>query len=64
MVFRLGCVATAPVVGALAYRNGLTTMLLVLLAGLLILLLPTALAFLASLRPVVETAVLRENSHV
>jgi MFS family permease len=64
LIFRLGFVVTAPLVGALADRTGLTATFLVLLAGLLILLLPAALAFLGSRHHPDETAVSSAKSRV
>jgi MFS family permease len=64
LIFRLGFAVTAPLIGALADREGLATTLLILLAGLLILLLPAALAFPGSLRHPDETAVSSTKSRV
>lgn len=48
LVFRLGFIAAAPLVGMLADRHGLSITFILLLTGLLILLLPAALKFLSS----------------
>jgi MFS family permease len=64
LLFRLGFVATAPLVGALADRAGLTVTFLILLAGLMILLLPATLAFLGGLRQFDKTAVMGEGNRV
>jgi MFS family permease len=48
LLFRLGFIASAPLVGILADRSGLAATFLALLFGLLILLLPLAWLFLAS----------------
>lgn len=64
LLFRLGFAATAPLVGLLADQTGLAATFLVLLAGLMVLLLPAALAFLGSLRQPDETAVSSTGSRV
>jgi MFS family permease len=60
LLFRLGFVAAAPLVGSLADRSGLATAFLVILIGLGLLLIPLALAF----QTTIESAVPSENSRV
>jgi MFS family permease len=50
LIFRLGFIAAAPLVGVLADRSGLATTFLTLLIGLSVLLVPLAWLFLARLR--------------
>jgi len=50
LIFRLGFIAAAPLVGVLADRSGLATTFLVLLIGLSVLLVPLAWLFLMHLR--------------
>jgi cyanate permease len=50
LLFRMGFIAAAPLVGAVADQAGLGRTFLLLLFGLLILLIPLGLLFLASLR--------------
>jgi MFS family permease len=64
LLFRLGFVATAPLVGALADRYGLAATFVVLLVGLVILLIPTTMALLGSLRLADETSVQGKENHV
>jgi hypothetical protein len=64
LLFRLGFIAAAPAVGALADRIGLAATFLVLLAGLFALLLPLGLLFLGALRPGTESTVAPPDSRV
>jgi len=57
LLFRLGFVAAAPAVGAMADRAGLAATFLVLLGVLAVLLAPLALAFLRAVPPAAENPV-------
>ena len=63
LLFRSGFVAAAPVVGVLADHAGLAATFLALLAGLMVLLLPLAVKFLAAVGPG-ESPVAPPESHV